>query len=125
MNKRTLLTLVLSIVVLFGTSAFAQTAPPAKGHFGGRGHNEFAGLNLTTDQKAQIRTIHQEQRAKMEALNKESHTRAEFRTQSMSIRKGAHDKIVNGVLTGEQRAQMQQRQQQRQQRWGGRPPASN
>jgi Spy/CpxP family protein refolding chaperone len=123
MNKRTLLTLVLAAVVLFGTSGFAQTAPPAKGRFGGRGHNEFAGLNLTTDQKAQIRTIHQEQRAKVEALNKQPLTRAEYRTQSMSIRKEGRDKIVNGVLTGEQRAQMQQRQQQRQGRY--RSPTSN
>jgi Spy/CpxP family protein refolding chaperone len=129
MNKRTLLSLALSAVVLLGTSAFAQSAAPAppaggRGHYGHGGRNEFAGLSLTTDQKAQIRTIHQEQRTKMETLNKESHTKAEFRTLSMSIRKEARDKIVNGVLTGEQRAQLAQRQQERQQRFK-KSPASN
>jgi Spy/CpxP family protein refolding chaperone len=116
MNKRILLVVFLSVLAL-GASTFAQSTPPVKGHYGHGGHNEFAGLNLTADQKAQIRTIHQEQRTKMEALNKESHTRAEFRTQSMSIRKEAHGKIVNNVLTGEQRAQMQERQQQHQGRY--------
>jgi Spy/CpxP family protein refolding chaperone len=127
MNKRTLLSLALSAVVLLGTSAFAQSAaPPAhgRGRFGHGGHNEFAGLNLTTDQRSQIKTIHQEERTKMETLNKESHTRAEFHTLSMSIRKEGHDKIVNGVLTGEQRAQMAQRQQERQQRFK-KAPVSN
>jgi Spy/CpxP family protein refolding chaperone len=126
--KRTLLAAVLSTLVLFGTSALAQTAtPPEHGRYGahGRGHNEFAGLNLTTEQKSQIRTIHQEERTKMETLNKESHTRAEFRTQSMAIRKEGRDKIVNGVLTGEQRAQLLQREQQRQQRYKGNAPTSN
>jgi Spy/CpxP family protein refolding chaperone len=130
MNKRTLLSLALSAVVLLGTSAFAQNATataPTRGGYGhgGRRGGEFAGLSLTTDQKAQIKTIHEEQRTKMDTLNKESHTKAEFRTQSMSIRKEAHDKIVNNVLTGEQRAQLAQRQQQHQQRWGGKPPVSN
>jgi Spy/CpxP family protein refolding chaperone len=109
-----------------GTSASSQSAAPTDGkggRFAHRGHNEFAGLNLTTDQKAQIRTIHQEERTKMEALGKESHTRAEFRTQSMSIHKESREKIVNGVLTGEQRAQLQQREQQRQNRY--RNPSSN
>ena len=125
MNKRTLLALVLSIVVLLGSAAFAQSAPPARGHFGGRGHNEFAALNLTTDQKAQIRTIHEEQRTKMEALNNQSLTRAQYRTQAMGIRQDSRTKIMNGVLTAEQRAQVQQRQQQRQQqreqRFGPKP----
>ena len=125
MNKRTLLVVGLSVLLL-GASAFAQT-PPATGHYGGhgRGQNEFAGLNLTTEQKSQIRTIHQEQRTKMDTLNKESHTRAEFRTQAMSIRKDARDKVVNGVLTGEQRAQLQQKRQERQQRFSKQPPAGN
>jgi Spy/CpxP family protein refolding chaperone len=125
MNKRTFFALFLSAVVLLGTSAFAQRPAPGTGGFGHGGH-EFAGLNLTVEQKAQIRTIHQEQRTKMETLSKESHTRAEFRTQAMSIRKDARDKIVNGVLTGEQRAQLQQKQQERQQRRSGKqPPAGN
>jgi len=126
--KRTLLAAVLTTVVLFATSAFAQSAtPPAHGRYAGhgRGHDEFSGLNLTTEQKSQIRTIHQEQRTKMEALNKESHTRTEFRTQSMAIRKEGHDKIVNGVLTSEQRAQLLQRQQARQQRYKSKAPTSN
>ena len=127
MNKRTFLTLVLAATVLLGTSAFAQSATPpehGKGRFG-HGRNEFAGLNLTTDQKAQVRTIHEEQRTKMETLNKEPHTKAEFRTLSMSIRKEAHDKILNSVLTGEQRAQLAQHEQKLRQRFGNRTPISN
>jgi Spy/CpxP family protein refolding chaperone len=123
MNKRTFFALFLSAVVLLGTSTFAQR-PAGKGGFGHGGH-EFAGLNLTVEQKAQIRTIHQDQRTKMETLSKESHTRAEFRTQAMSIHKDARDKIVNGVLTGEQRAQLQQKRQERQQRFSKQPPAGN
>ncbi len=125
MNKRTIFALFLSVVLLCGVSAFAQSAPPAKGHFGGRGQGEFADLNLTPDQRAQIRTIHQEQRTKMEDLANQKLTRAEFRSQAMSIRQDTRTKILNGVLTEEQRGQVQQRQQQRQERFKNRAPSSN
>jgi Spy/CpxP family protein refolding chaperone len=41
----------------------------------------------------------------------------------MSIHKESREKIVNGVLTSEQRAQLQQREQQRKNRY--RNPSSN
>ncbi|GEM_PF-4615686 len=114
--KRSLITLVLAVVVL-GASAFAQNtqsvaAPGGKGRFGRHG-GEFSGLNLTADQRAQIKSIHQEQRTKMENLNKQTLTHSDFRNQAMQIRKEARDKIVNNVLTNEQRAQVQQRQNNR------------
>jgi Spy/CpxP family protein refolding chaperone len=124
MSKRTLLTLALSVVVLFSTAAFAQGAQPAKGQGHRGGHGEFAGVNLTTDQRAQIRSIHQEARTKMENLASQKLTRAEFRSQAGAIRQDAHTKSLN-VLTPDQRAQVEQRQQQRQQRFHKAPPSSN
>jgi len=114
--KRILVTLALATTMLASTAAWSQGS---RHGYGKRGRSEFAGLNLSADQKAQIRTIHQQQRTKMEELAKQPMTRAEFRSQATAIRKSNHDQIVNNILTADQRAQLaarHTRQAQRRQR---------
>jgi len=113
--SRIVIILALALTMLAGTAAWSQGR--AHGRRGGR--NEFAGLNLTADQKAQVRTIHEQQRTKMQELAKQPMTRAEFRTQAAAIHKAGHDQVVNNTLTSDQRAQLaarHTRQAQRRQR---------
>jgi Spy/CpxP family protein refolding chaperone len=112
--NRIVIILALAITMLGGTAVVAQ----GHGKRGGAG-NEFRGLNLTADQRAQMRTIHEQQRTKMQELAKQPLTRAEFRSQSAAIRKSGHDQVVNNILTSDQRAQLaarHTRQAQRRQR---------
>jgi Spy/CpxP family protein refolding chaperone len=114
--NRIVIILALAITMLGGTAAWSQG--PGHGRRGGS-RSEFAGLNLTADQKTQIRTIHEQQHNKMQNLAKQPLTRAEFRTQSAAIHKAGHDQVVNNVLTSDQRAQLaarHTRQAQRRQR---------
>ena len=105
--NRILMTLALAGTMLVSTAAWAQGHGRA---YGKHGRSEFAGLNLSADQKTQIRTIHEQQRTKMQELAKTPLTRAEFHTQSAAIRKSGHDQIVNNILTSDQRAQLAARQ---------------
>jgi Spy/CpxP family protein refolding chaperone len=114
--SRIVIILALAVTMLAGTAAWSQGPRHSKR---GGGRNEFAGLNLTADQKAQVRTIHEQQRTKMQELAKQPLTRAEFRTQAAAIHKAGHDQVVNNVLTSDQRAQLaarHTRQAQRRQR---------
>lgn len=108
MKNRIIVTFVLAFALIGATFAVAQ--PPARG----KAH-PFAGLQLTPEQRTQMKTIHTAQRAKMEELNKQSLTRQQYRSQAMAIRQDGR-KQMEGVLTPDQRAQLQQRQTQRQAR---------
>ena len=107
-HDRILATLILAAVVLLGSvSAFAYP----RQHRGGL----FKNLNLTDDQKIQIRAIHQEHHAKMQDLAKQKLTRAEFRSQARQIRQDSFAKIKN-VLTPDQRAKVEARRSARRRR---------
>lgn len=94
--------------------AAAQQAPDKRGsHMRGHGDKLFADLNLTDDQKAQIKKIHEEAKAKANALKadttlSEADKKAKFR----EIRKSAMADSKK-VLTAEQQAQLEQKMKER------------
>src|SRR5437764_1288074 len=95
-SHRIVIVLALAASLLCSAGAFAQK------------HGRKGGLNLTADQKTQIGAIHEQQRAKMEELSKQSLTRAQFREQAAAIRSAGRQQ-VSSVLTPDQRAKVEAR----------------
>jgi Spy/CpxP family protein refolding chaperone len=104
----------LALTVMLITSAAVAQGPR---HGRGGPGMEFRGLNLTAEQKTQMKAIHEQARAKMTQLDNQALTRAQYRAQAAEIHKSAHDQVVNTVLTQDQRAQIAERQARRQQRY--------
>jgi Spy/CpxP family protein refolding chaperone len=121
MKTKSLINSVLGVgaFLLAGTFApttFAQTGtqdqatPPAASQPVVRAHqhgkNPFEGLNLSDDQKTQIKKIHEEARAKREKVMADaSLSDTAKREKSKEIRHAAMEQ-ARGVLTPEQREQM-------------------
>src|SRR5260370_10664661 len=87
-----------------------QATPPAASQPAARAHehgkNPFAGLNLSDDQKAQIKKIHEEARAKREKVMADSSlSDAAKQEKAKEIRHAAKEQARN-VLTPEQREQL-------------------
>ena len=104
------------LVGTFAPTTFAQSGtqdqatPPAASQPAARAHehgkNRFEGLNLSDDQKTQIRKIHEEARAKREKVMADaSLSEAAKREKSKEIRHAAMEQ-ARGVLTPEQREQL-------------------
>jgi Spy/CpxP family protein refolding chaperone len=103
----------------FAPLAFAQSGgqeqsnPPAaqqemKGHA-----NPYEGLNLTDDQKAQIKKIHMDEKAKADAVMGDSSlSDADKQAKVKEIHKAARTE-ADKVLTPEQRAQMKEKMKDR------------
>ena len=80
-----------------------------------RGHGEklFADLNLTDDQKTQIKKIHQDAEAKADAvMGNSSLSDADKKTKVREIHKSAMMESKK-VLTAEQRAQLKEKMKER------------
>ena len=121
MKTKSLINSVLGVgaFLLLGTFAPAtfaqngtqdQAAPPAASQPAARAHehgkNPFAGLNLSDDQKAQIKKIHEEARAKREKVMADSSlSDAAKQQKAKEIRRAAKEQARN-VLTPEQREQL-------------------
>jgi Spy/CpxP family protein refolding chaperone len=86
----------------------SQAAPAAPAHQEGRKNGEMAGLNLTDDQKAQMKQIHRATQSQMKAVNNDATLSADQKqTKIHQIRRGAHVQMVK-LLTPEQREQMRE-----------------
>jgi len=123
---KTVLTVALLLTLgTFAPHAFAQsgqeqTTPPAATQRtqtgpGMRGHGEklFADLNLTDDQKTQIKKIHQDAKAKADAvMGNSSLSDADKKTKVREIHKSAMMESKK-VLTAEQRAQLKEKMKER------------
>src|SRR5271163_2549577 len=84
----------------------SQAAPAAPAKHEGRMHGAMKGLNLTDDQKAATKTIHESTKAKLDAVNKdESLTTDQKEAKIHQLRHGARMQMVK-LLTPEQRQQM-------------------
>ena len=84
----------------------SQAAPAAPAQHEGRMHSAMQGLNLTDDQKAAMKTIHESTKAKLDAVNKdESLTADQKEAKIHQLRHGARMQMVK-LLTPEQRQQM-------------------
>ena len=121
MKTKSLINSVLGVgafllVGTFAPATFAQNgtqdqaAPPAASQPAARAHehgkNPFAGLNLSDDQKAQIKKIHEESRAKREKVMADSSlSDAAKQEKAKEIRHAAKEQARN-VLTPEQREQL-------------------
>ena len=121
MKTKSLINSVLGVgafllVGTFAPATFAQNgtqdqaAPPAAPQPAARTHehgkNPFAGLNLSDDQKAQIKKIHEEARAKREKVMADSSlSDAAKQQKAKEIRRAAKEQARN-VLTPEQREQL-------------------
>src|SRR5271165_4222848 len=102
------------LVATVATPSFAQSTSPdqsapqaasqPRGHE--RGEDPFAGLNLSDDQKAQIKKIHEDARAKAEAVK--SDTSLSDADKGAKLKEIHHSAMEQSraVLTPEQRAQL-------------------
>lgn len=70
-------------------------------------------LNLTGDQQAQIKKIHQEARAKMDAVNADSSLSDADKQAKIRAIHRASMKQVHAVLTPEQREQLREKMRER------------
>jgi len=104
----------------FAPSVFAQNmqeqAPPTTQSAPGKhmhGEGEFANLGLSDDQKAQIKKIHMDAKAKADAVRADtSLSDADKQAKLKGIHRAAMIQ-ARGVLTPDQRAQLKQEMQQR------------
>lgn len=93
-------------------AAPTQQASPAPGR---RMHGEkmLEGLNLTDDQKAQIKKIHEDARAKADAVSADtSLSEADKQAKLRAIHRDSM-KQVHAVLTPEQRQQLREKMRER------------
>ena len=108
--------------------AFGQAAgqdqgnPPATQGSGMHGHGDpFAGLNLTDDQKAQIKKIHMDAKAKADSVMADSSlSDADKQTKVKEIHRNAMAE-ANKVLTPDQRAQLKEKMKEHQE---SKPPSN-
>jgi len=121
MKKNKFLNSILGVTGLllagtFAPTAFAQSAtqdesaPPAASQPAPRAHehraDRFAGLNLTDDQKAQMRKIHEDAKAKADSVKADSSlSEADKQLKLKSIHRAAM-KQAHALLTPEQREQL-------------------
>ncbi len=106
--------LILAAVFAFQAVVCAQEIPDRKDE-GYKPHTrekigdkkQFANLNLTADQKAKMKSINQETRQQIEALQKDDQLTADVSREKMAaIRKDREEKI-QAVLTDEQKTQLE------------------
>ena len=84
----------------------SQAAPAAPAQQEGRIHGAMKGLNLTDDQKATMKKIHETTKAQLDAVNKDESLTAEQKdAKTHQLRHGARMQMVK-LLTPEQRQQM-------------------
>jgi len=89
--------------------AATQTTPKMHKH----GEGMFADLNLTDEQKAQIKKIHEDAKAKADAVKADAKlSDADKKAKFREIRKSAMTESKK-VLTAEQQAQLEQKMKER------------
>ena len=88
-------------------------------------HNAMlANLNLTDDQKAQIKQIHEGTRSKVEAVNNDSSVSADQKqTKIREIRRDMHEQVKK-VLTPDQRRQFEENMREHRESKQQQPPAT-
>jgi periplasmic protein CpxP/Spy len=117
-----LLTLGTFAPLAFSQSQEQQSNPPAAtqpgpdkqgSHMRGHGEKLFADLNLTDEQEAQIKKIHEDAKTKADAVKADSAlSDADKKTKLREIRKSAMADSKK-VLTAEQQAQLEQKMKER------------
>lgn len=119
MTKKLLTVAGLLALGTFAPLAFAQSGgqeqsnpPAAQQEMKGHG-NPYEGLNLTDDQKAQIKKIHMDAKAKADTVMGDSSlSDTDKQTKMKEIHKAARME-ADKVLTPEQRAQLKEKMKER------------
>ena len=84
----------------------SQAVPAAPAQHEGRMHGAMQGLNLTDDQKAAMKKIHESTKAQLDAVNKDESLAADQKAAKIhQLRHSARMQMVK-LLTPEQRQQM-------------------
>ena len=84
----------------------SQAAPAAPAQHEGRMHGAMKGLNLTDDQKAQMKKIHESTKAQLDAVKNDGSLTADQKDAKIhQLRHGSREQMVK-LLTPEQREQM-------------------
>jgi protein CpxP len=111
--KQLAITASLLLLSVFPVLSKAQNAPDSNQgqamHEKRGDHNAMlANLNLTDDQKAQIKQIHEGTRSKIEAINNDSSLSADQKQAKIrDLRRDTHEQVKK-VLTPEQRKQFEE-----------------
>jgi Spy/CpxP family protein refolding chaperone len=113
--KKTLLTLLAFSAITFSATAQQKDFPQDSTgrhqfyqQFRGQHGREMQALNLTPDQKTQLRTYNENFRAQMDSLHKnESITVKEYRDQEYALRQQRKSNFES-ILTNDQKAQLKQ-----------------
>jgi Spy/CpxP family protein refolding chaperone len=83
-----------------------QAAPAAPAQHEGRMHGAMKGLNLTDDQKAQMKKIHESTKAQLDSVKNDGSLTADQKAAKIhELRQGAREQMVK-LLTPDQRQQM-------------------
>jgi Spy/CpxP family protein refolding chaperone len=86
----------------------------------------LAGLNLTDDQKAQVKQIHEGAKAKADAVKADPSLSADQKEAKIrEIHRDTHEQVMKNVLTPEQRKQVRENMHERKESKQQAPPASN
>jgi protein CpxP len=128
MKSKTLVSSILGVAGLLVAGTFApttfaqggtqdQSTPPAASQPSPAAHEHrkdwFAGLNLTDDQRAQIKKIHEDAKMKSDAVKADSSlSEADKKAKVRTIRQEAK-KQKQEVLTPEQREQLKAKMKER------------
>jgi Spy/CpxP family protein refolding chaperone len=128
--KQLAITASLLLLSVFPALSHAQNnAPdPTQGqamHEKRGDHNAMmANLNLTDDQKAQIKQIHEGMRSKVEVVNNDSSLSADQKQAKIQdLRRDTHEQVKK-VLTPEQRKQFEENMREHRDSKQQQPPAS-
>lgn len=137
MKKSIFIAAMFGAFSLATVSSYAQDAPPppkekgrseAQGERRGPGGNMmdmYKDLNLTKDQEAKIKSIDEEQRAKMQELRNDNSLSEDARREKMmAMRKDRMEK-VNAVLTKEQQDKLEAKRKERRSAGANNPNGNN
>ena len=113
-SKQLAITASFMLLSVFPSLSYAQNTAPdstqGQAMHEKRGDHDamMANLNLTDDQKAQIKQIHEGMRSKVEAVNNDSSLSADQKQAKIQdLRRDTHEQVKK-VLTPEQRKQFEE-----------------
>jgi Spy/CpxP family protein refolding chaperone len=128
-SKQLAITASFLLLSVFPALSNAQNAPDSNQgqamHEKRGDHNAMmANLNLTEDQKSQIKQIHEGTRSKVEAVNNDSSLSADQKEAKIrDIRHDTHEQVKK-VLTPEQRKQFEENMREHRESKQQQPPSS-
>jgi len=129
-SKQLAITASFMLLSVFPALSYAQNNAPdstqgqaMRGNHGDQ-NAMMANLNLTDDQKAQIKQIHEGMRSKVEAVKNDSSLSAEQKEAKIrDLRRDTHEQVKK-VLTPEQRKQFEENMREHRDSKQQQPPAS-